>query len=245
MTAVVARERVDLHWARFLGIAARELSRPGVLVTEHAALESYQGVWCFTRADRCVISAPAGWVETLRECVAGVDAMHVAASVEAALGGLAGLRVGPSYQGWLPPEHFTPVRSPEVCKLDRDGASALAALRSAVSPVEWESSGLASDRAETWGDFARGEIAALGQLRARGDRAVDPCVISHPRARGSGSGSRVVSAMCEEALSRGTLVLYQTLLANAPAVAIARRLGFEHYATLVAIRLRAPATPES
>jgi hypothetical protein len=43
--------------------------------------------------------------------------------------------------------------------------------------------------------------------------------------------------MVETALSAGTLVLYQTLLSNAPAVVLAHRLGIEQYATLLAVRL--------
>jgi hypothetical protein len=43
--------------------------------------------------------------------------------------------------------------------------------------------------------------------------------------------------MAEQALSTGQLVLYQTLLSNRPAVSLALRLGFEQYATLLAVRL--------
>lgn len=238
-------ERVDAHWARFLGIAAEELSRAGVLVTKHAALESYQGVWCFTHADCCVVSAPGPWVEKLREHLEGVGAPHAAARVEAALGASAGVRVGPSYQGWLPPSGFTPVRAAGVGVLGRDEAGALEAIRAAAGHVEWEHSGLTLDRAETWCDRVESKVVALGQSRSRGADVVDPCVLTHPSARGSGSGTRIVSALSEHALSRGALVLYQTLAANAPALAIARRLGFERYSTLVAIRLRTQATPES
>jgi hypothetical protein len=47
--------------------------------------------------------------------------------------------------------------------------------------------------------------------------------------------------MAEEALSAGQLVLYQTLLSNEPAISIARRLGFEQYATLLAASLATDA----
>jgi predicted GNAT family acetyltransferase len=62
-------------------------------------------------------------------------------------------------------------------------------------------------------------------------------VITDPEARGRGHATRVVCALVERALAADRLVLYQTLLANAPAVAVARRLGFEAYATLLAVRL--------
>jgi hypothetical protein len=56
-------------------------------------------------------------------------------------------------------------------------------------------------------------------------------------------GLCVVAAACAAALGRGELVLYQTLLTNRGALGIARRLGFEPYATLVALRLAAGARP--
>jgi hypothetical protein len=43
--------------------------------------------------------------------------------------------------------------------------------------------------------------------------------------------------MAQEALAVGRLLLYQTLLSNRPAVSLALRLGFERYATLLAVRL--------
>jgi len=46
-----------------------------------------------------------------------------------------------------------------------------------------------------------------------------------------------MGTLVETALSAGTLALYQTLLSNAPAVVLAHRLGFEQYATLLAVRL--------
>jgi hypothetical protein len=42
--------------------------------------------------------------------------------------------------------------------------------------------------------------------------------------------------MAGHALSEDWLVLYQTLLSNVAAVSLAFRLGFEPYATLVAVR---------
>jgi GNAT superfamily N-acetyltransferase len=238
-------ERVDAYWARFLGVAPDDLTRPGIVVTQHAALGIWQGVWCFTRGESCVISAPPAWVARLRDGVETIDARDAARRAEIALGAAAELRVGPSYQGWLPPENFTPLLSHDVRRLALADDGALEGMREAATPVDWEHSGIASDRAPTWAALHGDAVVALGQLRSRGDGAVDPCVIAHPRSRGSGCGTRVVSAMVEHALSQGALVLYQTSFANVPALAIARRLGFEPYATLVAIRLRSAASPGS
>jgi predicted GNAT family acetyltransferase len=80
-------------------------------------------------------------------------------------------------------------------------------------------------------------VVALAQLRAHPDGAVDPCVITHREHRGRGHALRLVSALAREALSAERLVLYQTLVSNAPAMSLAHRLGFDRYATLIAVRL--------
>jgi hypothetical protein len=49
-----------------------------------------------------------------------------------------------------------------------------------------------------------------------------------------------VSAATARGLAAGFLVLYQTLLANIPSVALATGLGYQLYATHLAVRL----TPE-
>jgi len=233
-----ATERVGAHWARFLGVAPDDLSRPGIVVTPHAALGSWLGVWCFTRGESCVISAAPAWIARLRDRAANTGARDAARCVELALGAATERSVGPSYQGWLAPEGFTPVRSDDVRQLAPEEGGALETVRDAAAPGEWDHSGIVSDRPPTWAAFAGAKVCALGQLRSQAAAVSDPCVIAHPRSRGAGCGTRVVSAMCEHALSQGALVLYQTLLTNSPALAIARRLGFEHYATLVAFRLR-------
>jgi len=51
--------------------------------------------------------------------------------------------------------------------------------------------------------------------------AGDPCVITHPGFRGRGCGTAVVSAVMEQGLQEGRLLLYQTLEANRSAVKIA------------------------
>ena len=51
-------------------------------------------------------------------------------------------------------------------------------------------------------------------------------------------GKAVVSASVQYALDRGRLILYQTLVANTPAVGIALALGMREYARHLAVRLR-------
>jgi predicted GNAT family acetyltransferase len=62
-------------------------------------------------------------------------------------------------------------------------------------------------------------------------------IVTHPAQRGRGYARAVVSAMTAFGLARGAVLRYQTLQANAPAVAIARALGYQEYARTLAVRL--------
>jgi GNAT superfamily N-acetyltransferase len=71
----------------------------------------------------------------------------------------------------------------------------------------------------------------------RGGEAATIGVVTHPAYRGHGYGRAVVSAATGQGLEAGFIVLYQTLLANAPSVALATGLGYQPYATHLAVRL--------
>ncbi|HVN38116.1 MAG TPA: GNAT family N-acetyltransferase [Myxococcota bacterium] len=245
MQPTTTTERIDAHWSQFLGVPPSALRDAGVRVTAHERLGDYRGVWFFVRGRSAVVSAPAGWVARLsRHCAsAAAEELLSRSYVTRALEPSAGTIVGPSFQGWLPHDRFQPLSADDVRPLSDSGADSIRAVQSSCSQEEWEHGGIESAGAEIWAAFEGARVVALGQLRVHFDGAVDPCVITHPQHRGRGHASRVVSALAKQALSARQLVLYQTLLSNAPAIAIALRLGFEPYATLLAVRL-APDSDE-
>ena len=80
-------------------------------------------------------------------------------------------------------------------------------------------------RGDFWTDCLGGRVAHIG-------------VITHPGHRGKGHGKAVVAEVSRDALANGLTLQYRTLAANAPSVAIARALGFQHYADTIAVRSR-------
>jgi predicted GNAT family acetyltransferase len=88
------------------------------------------------------------------------------------------------------------------------------------------------------GYFQGSLLLAVAGYRPWSDVAGDPCILTHPDFYGRGFGTAVTSAVVHRALAQGKLLLYQTLEANAGAVRIAHRLGYEQYARHVAVRLR-------
>jgi GNAT superfamily N-acetyltransferase len=227
---------VEGYWSRFLGVPSEALRAPGVVVAPHAGLAGWRGVWVFVRAASVVISAPPERLAELRKSAADwpkggpLDAHAAAARLGARLESV----VGPSFQGWLDPERFAG-RAKVARRLAASDRAALRALREACAADDWAHAGVA-EAAELFGAFEGEELVAVAGLRDRGAGACDPGVVTHPAQRGRGQGHAAVSAAVAEALGRGQVVLYQTLLANRPALRIAERLGFELYATVLAVR---------
>lgn len=236
-------QRDDVFWAEFLGIEAREWGAPGISYRVHVGLRGYQGIWCFRRNERVVISAPAGWVEPLRRLFSGWASQRLLepAALQAALGPAFERSIGPAFQGCLAPERFVARAEPAVRSVSAAELHAVETFRRECRREEWGASGL--DDAERWRHayFDGERMAAMAGFRAWNDHAGGPCVLTHPEFRGRGCGAAVVAAVVAEALSHGMLLLYQTLEANQAAVGVALSLGYERYASHLAVRLRSEA----
>ncbi len=146
--------------------------------------------------------------------------------------------VGPAFQGHLPPHNFHPVVVEGVRPLVPSDIPHLRSLQAASDPREWEHSSLSEDLNSAFGCFIEGQLAAVCRIIMRSDLAADFGVLTHPHHRGRNLAKAVVSASVEEALRRGFLLVYQTLLSNKPAVGIAKALGFEEYGQSLAARFK-------
>lgn len=227
--------RDDEFWAGYLGVDPVDWDTAGVSVRPHVGLRGYRGFWCFRRSRRIVVSAPAAWVPRLGELVAGraEDELMQAAFWARALAHDFDRAVGPAFQGCLDPARFAHRPNASVRAVGDADGPALEALRAACP--DWN----LPAEAEHWRHayVEGGRITALAGYRSWSNDAGDPCVITHPDARSGGRGVAVTSQVVAEALAAGKLLLYQTLESNEPAVRIARALGFERYASHLAVRL--------
>lgn len=235
--------RIDAHWSRFLGVPTSALQAPGIVVTPHASLHGFHGVWFFVRGRSAVVSAPPERVVQLERSLIRAVAQDLlsATAPRRIVGRDVEEVVGPSYQGWLSAGKFHPTTSTGIRRLSGANTEAIQRFRTSCPGEDWDHGGIDLAVTPVWAVLQRSEIVSLGQLRPHVGGSVDPCLVTHPDHRGRGYGLRLVSAMAENALAQKRLVLYQTLLANTPALSLARRLGFEQYATLVAVRLALPA----
>jgi GNAT superfamily N-acetyltransferase len=208
-------------------------------VLPHAGLAGYHGAWIFWRGKTTVISVPEEWVaEVAAHATSLIPGEPATTDTAAFLFGLrVGRLVGPTYHGYAERGDFHPVLSPHVRSLTSADRESFLHLAAACDPIEWEHSALGTGVENVFGYFEGGELLAACKTVRRGPRAADHGVITHPEHRGHGYGRAVVSASMQHALDRGDLVVYQTLVANLPAVAIARALGCHDYARHLAVRL--------
>ena len=153
--------------------------------------------------------------------------------------------VGPSYQGFVDADAFQPADEQGARALTPDDQPALQPFIAACPPDAWKDSAIALDHDPIFGLERDGDLIALASAPLDGiaDGSADEGVrsvgvVTLPAWRGQGAALAVVAALTARCLASGALLHYQTLRANLPSAAIARRLGYEEVATALAIRLR-------
>jgi len=120
---------------------------------------------------------------------------------------------------------LTPADAPHVERLGR-----------ACTADEWDDVASLSRAAVSVGAFRGWRARGCRRIRDLGDTIAHVAVLTHPAHRGCALGSAVVSGVAALALERGLVPQYRSLMANRASRALAAALGFEHYATSLALR---------
>lgn len=246
MLSDATQENIRRWVAARLDVAPSQLAIPGLHVKSHGpSLADYNGVYVWRMGQITIVSAPIALIEVLRRAVAEqlADALAAEEFWRAALSERVARIVGPAYQGFLDLESFQPADAQGARPLTPDDEPALRSFIAACPPDDWRDSAIALDHEPIIGLERDGALVALASAPVDGPAAVgvrSVGVVALPAARGSGAGLAVVSALVRRCLATGATLHYQTLRANVPSVAIARRLGFADVATSLAVRLTAP-----
>lgn len=90
------------------------------------------------------------------------------------------------------------------------------------------------------GVFADAELAAVAGYEVWDGCIAHLNILTHPARRGRGFGREAVAALARTALDRGLVPQYRVLADNAPSLAVAAAVGFQPYATSLALRLTPP-----
>jgi GNAT superfamily N-acetyltransferase len=239
-----AIDTVEHYWSSFLGCPREALSRPQTLVVPHAGLSDYHGLFVFLRHTLLVVSVPPHLLDTWCPQAVGWLPADVLQEdrLRCLVGDAAERIVGPAFVGYTERDTFQPAHTGEVRVLGPHDGTAFTALQAACSPLEWEHGGSQLGDQPVVGAYDGAHLVAVAGYTLWGGSIAHIAVVAHPQYRGQGYGKAVVSGLTAAVLSRGLVPQYRTLEANTPSMALARVLGFERYATTVAVRLRPDGT---
>ena len=224
----------DLYWAGHLNCPEESLfSQPLHIVTHGEELQGYCGALALFREGISTVSVPPDRHEELRGLLEGLDRGCTPEQFAAALTPVATRVIGPAYIGYT-----TAIRAADALarSLNDEDAAAVESLRQACGEEEWDHGGSALD-VPCSGIFCDGQLAVLAGYETWGGTIAHLCIVTHPAFRGRGFGKSAVAHLARRALAAGLLPQYRTLDANAPSIRIAESLGFQRYATSMAVRL--------
>jgi GNAT superfamily N-acetyltransferase len=231
----------DGYWAKFLGCTLEDLRGPRTVVVPHGTgLAGRNGICALRHGHACVVSVPPPMVQPL----APLADRHPPREffdrhfLHSTLRHLVGYVAGPAWVGVADKGDFRQADLSGVVVLTPAHRAAEKDLMQSCDPADWHQSS-AVRPAVTVGRFGGNELVAAAWYDVRGGRFAFPRAVVRPSARRQGHGRAVASGACAHALSRGMLLAWQALTANAGAVALGPALGFQPYGQLFLVSLRA------
>jgi len=235
-------DEIDNYWVAHLGCPPERLFESPVVVLPHSAFKGYQGLFLVRRGKFCVVSAPGELINLIHTCARGssVDEVFGSGLWRQQLPDLLDRVVGPASIAYCDGSTLRPQELPGTLPLDGGDREALEQLRAACDPDDWDRAGILPAHPAMIGHWIDGRLVSAAGYEVWGERIAHIGVATEPAHRGQGYGKAAVSALALQAIECGLIAQFRTLIANRPAMAIARALGFEEYAQTFAIGLNVP-----
>ena len=226
---------VDRWWASLFGIGGREVWRCRS-VRSHTLLGGYPGWYVAWRGAGVHVSAPAGYdADELESLVGQGIRSWQDPGLWAAFARRRGLgMIGPAVHAYL---DEVPAQTLGRDLVELTGAD-LESLRAQVATEEWSEAGMTHEPppALAWGVVEDGRPVAAAVLSDWDGAPRDVGVIVTPGARGRGSAGVAATAAASYAVREHGIARWRSATANRASLRTAERLGFEPYATQLAIR---------
>jgi GNAT superfamily N-acetyltransferase len=238
------RRDVEAFWRAVFGVADDQLWRQVTVQHPHTRLGSYEGWYVAWRAHGVHVSAPES--ADAADIASLTDASPVELQDPAFWQEFATQRslrvVGPAIHHYLDADPGVPHDVEQVDPVR------LALLRNRASPEDWAESGIPEALDEggealaiwgTVGETDRPWVPALlggAVLTETAGARRDIGLLVAEEARGHGVGARLGQAAASYAISWHGWARWTAQASNEPSLRTARRLGFEPYATQLALR---------
>lgn len=232
----------DDYWSSFFGLTEKQLRAPGLKVVAHKKLADYNGAWIFKVGQSAVISVPAdirAYTEARIKSPA-CNSVELTPQYARQLFDNVALTIGPCYQGYYAGKKDEAENGQDqtVRVLNAADRSDLDAFKRQINPEDWEHSAIAIEQT-TFAYFRDGKIVAAASLDMWAENVANMGLITAPSQRGQGCAKRLCAFATSFGVKQGYLMVYQTLMSNASAVAVAKSTGYLQYGEHLAIRFRA------
>lgn len=230
--------KVDAYWASYFGLPVSEFTGRQTLVVPHSTLAGYDGALVFRHGDACIVSVPDSVPEIerakLRAAPPG-EAFDPKFLAKVFVLGTDKVS-GPAWLGIADRVDFKSTRSAARILGDAD-EPAIERLAEGCGELAWKAAKLLQVRKPLFGLFQGPDLVAVSGTIVLGNVLAYIGVITHPAHRGKGHAKAVVSSAVADAFSKGYAVQWRTPQANEGAVALAKSMGFQHYASTYDVKL--------
>jgi hypothetical protein len=240
MVQLTTRERVDAFWSQTLAVDSAALHSPGVHARPNPPERSrWRGIYVLAFDKAANVFAPADLLPAISARAVDYDAdAALDPTVWAAeLGGIRSTVLGPSV-------HFYRDNADGLSafaagrRINPRDAHALAELRGAVPPADWEAASFTAQSGLLFGLFGDdGRILAAANLTPGPESASDVGMVVHPMARGRGYEVQVAAAATRQAIAIHGVARYRANAHDPAALAVAATLGYSEYGRSLVIYL--------
>jgi len=233
-------ETADQYWSSSLGCQREALYKRYTLIVPDDESNNFYGIYCFLRNQALIVAVSRDLLDAFHPRAENwfhadvLDEERFRRLIDHPIDRI----IGPAFIGYTDRTIFRPVSVGGVRFLGGEDIEALKTLQAACSAFEWEHGGSRLGEQPVVGAFDGGRLVAVAGYQIWDSGIAHISVIAHPQYRRYGYGKAVVSELTEEALNRGLVPQYRTLVANKSSMVIANGLKFERYATSVALRLK-------
>jgi GNAT superfamily N-acetyltransferase len=230
--------KVDAYWASYFGVDPTGFAEQKTLAVTHNALAGFDGALVFRHGGGCVVSVPQATPEIERSKLRAArpaeafDPKFLAKVFVISTEKV----VGPAWLGLADRGDFKSSKSAARILGDAD-ENAIERLAEGCGELDWKHSKLIQVRKPLFGLFVGKDLVAVSGYVVLGSVLAYIGVITHPGHRGKGHAKAVVSSAVADAFSKGFVAQWRTLEANEGAVALAKSMGFQLYASTYDVQL--------
>ncbi|MGE4606049.1 MAG: GNAT family N-acetyltransferase [Myxococcota bacterium] len=221
------RSLAEQFWAKRLSCAEPVIREPGLHLVPHPSSAS---IFVVAIGSSVIAAAPPDFHNEIAELLPDV---LIEPSTLAGLVPGGATFIGPAFVGYASSFEEPP---PDLVVFPNVRSVEFGPLKAAVPDQEWLEANLEAAEPPVIGVLSGGSVIAAAGAEPLLGLVAHLGVATHPHHRGRGLARRVVSAVALAGVEAGLLPQYQTLFSNRSAIRVGEALGFEQFATTLAVR---------